>query len=446
MSHPPRQTSDTEGEPQRQRLQRALAAAGVASRRKAEDLIVEGRVTVDGQVVMELGTTIDPTRQQVAVDGVIVRLERPRYILLNKPKGYITTVSDERGRQTVMDLVDVPEHVKPVGRLDRPSEGLLFFTNDGELAYRIMHPSYEIDKEYEVDLDGHPPADALERVRRGISIDGERVTPSMVRPLRNEPDGTVVRVVIHEGRNRVVRRMFEAVGYPVLRLRRTRIGPLQIGSIPRGSWRDLTPGELEQIRQAVRLDDAGRASGAPSSRGSASRSAPPRERRPASGPGSGQRPDQRRPTTGRSDRAGGGTGSRRTGDNSRPPNRAGRPTQSHSTGRPAQPSERAQGQRPSGPSRQTPERTPAQRTASPPGQRPDRASEQRSGGPAGRSPGKPPAPDRSGSQRKSGPPRKRSGPDRRAKAPKQSPAGDRKQSAAPREQSSERKRPEPLDE
>lgn len=238
-----------------ERLQRVIAAAGIASRRKAETLIVEGRVRVDGQVVTELGTRVDASTQKIEVDGKIIPSQRHRYILLNKPRGYITTTSDERGRNTVMDLVQTSERVVPVGRLDRQTEGLLLLTNDGLVAHRVMHPSYMIDKEYEALLDGHPPPAALERLRRGIVVDGERTQPEMVRPIRNVEDGTVVRIIIHEGRNRIVRRMFEEIGYPVLQLVRTRIGPLQLGEMPRGYYRDLREGELIQLREALHITD-----------------------------------------------------------------------------------------------------------------------------------------------------------------------------------------------
>src|SRR5699024_2360665 len=156
------------------------------------------------------------------------------------PPGYITTASDERGRRTVMDLVDVPERVVPVGRLDRPTSGLLLMTNDGALANRIMHPRYELEKEYEVFLDGHPPRpDRDRRARRG-SIDGDMRRQSEVHAVRNESDGTVLRVVIHEGRNRIVRRMMERIGYSVLRLQRIRPGPILLQGVPRGSWPDPT--------------------------------------------------------------------------------------------------------------------------------------------------------------------------------------------------------------
>ena len=238
-----------------ERLQKVLAARGIASRRKAEELITAGRVKVDGKVVTELGTKVDPDHRNIEVDGKLARSRRARYILLNKPSGYITTMSDERGRRTVADLVDVSERVKPVGRLDRPTSGLLLFTNDGELAYRVSHPKFGVEKEYQALLDGFPPPEVLKRLRRGITIDGTRIYPTVVRPLRQTEEGTVVQIVIHEGRNRIIRRIFEAVGYPVLRLRRTRIGPLQLGPIPRGAWRDLTPGELSQIMEVVGMGE-----------------------------------------------------------------------------------------------------------------------------------------------------------------------------------------------
>lgn len=238
-----------------ERLQRVLSSSGIASRRRAEEMIVEGRVRVDGIVVTQLGTQVDAERQKIEVDGKLIPRARLRYIVLNKPSGYITTTADERGRYTVMDLVPVNERVVPVGRLDRQTEGLLLLTNDGEIAHRVMHPRFEIEKEYEALLDGHPPAEVLARVRRGITIDGQVTRPAVVRPMRNTEDGTVVKVVLHEGRNRVVRKMFDEIGYPVLRLIRVRVGPLQLGSIPRGTWRDLTDGELSQLREAVHMTD-----------------------------------------------------------------------------------------------------------------------------------------------------------------------------------------------
>lgn len=299
-----------------ERLQKVMAAAGVASRRACEQMILEGRVTVNGEIVTELGTKVDPERDRIEVDGKPIPSQRMRYIMLNKPGGYITTLSDERGRRTVAELVDVPERVVPVGRLDRPTMGLLLFTNDGEVAHRIMHPRYEIEKEYEVLVDGFPPPEVLQRLREGINIDGQKAVPEEVRPLRQTTEGLLLKVVIHEGRNRIVRRMFEAVNYPVLRLVRTRVGPIQLGNLPRGAWRDLTEGELAQLREALHLDEEpeerprprmGRQPGAERRAG---------DRRGGRGPG---RPGERRGR--RQDGRPKGTGGRRDG---RGPRRGGR--------------------------------------------------------------------------------------------------------------------------
>jgi len=237
-----------------QRLQRVLAARGIASRRKAEALIQAGRVSVDGQIVRELGVRVDPERQDIRVDGRPLPVARPRYIMLHKPVGYITTTADERGRQTVLDLVDVPERVVPVGRLDRDTSGLLLLTNDGEFLYRITHPRYELEKEYEVLVDGFPDEETIALLRRGVSIAGRPVAVRRVLLLRTEPQGAVFDVVVHEGRNRIIRRMFERVGYPVLALKRTRIGPLELGALPVGAWRDLTPDEVAALARVVDLD------------------------------------------------------------------------------------------------------------------------------------------------------------------------------------------------
>ncbi|HLI50146.1 MAG TPA: pseudouridine synthase, partial [Thermomicrobiaceae bacterium] len=238
-----------------ERLQRVLASRGVASRRKSEDLIREGRVTVDGAVVSELGIQVDAERQEIRVDGKPLQDQQRRYILLNKPEGYITTAADERGRRTVLDLVDVPQRVVPVGRLDRHTTGLLLLTNDGDIAFRVTHPRFGVEKEYEALLDGHPPPAALQSLRQGVTVEGKRVCPEQVRPLRNEEGGTRLRIVIHEGQNRIVRKMLDRIGYPAVELTRTRIGPLQLRGIPLGSWRDLSEGELQQLREAVHLTE-----------------------------------------------------------------------------------------------------------------------------------------------------------------------------------------------
>lgn len=235
------------------RLQRVLAARGVASRRKSEDLIREGRVSVNGRVVTELGTRVDPDAL-IKVDGKVVRKQAYRYVVLNKPSGYITTTSDERDRHTVMELVPDRPPLSPVGRLDRETEGLLLFTNDGEVANRVMHPRYEMTKEYVVTTPVKPPESVMRRVRDGIEIDGKLVQPHEFRIMRESRNGVLLSIVVHEGMNRVVRRMMEDAGIEVSSLRRERIGPLSVAGIPRGSHRDLTEGELTNLLQALHLD------------------------------------------------------------------------------------------------------------------------------------------------------------------------------------------------
>jgi pseudouridine synthase len=209
---------------------------------------------VDGRVVRELGTKVDPDAAAIRVDGHLLRPERPRYLLLNKPRGYVTTARDPQGRRTVFDLLDVRERVFPVGRLDLDSEGLLLLTNDGELANRVAHPRYRLDKEYHALVDGTPGPGALDALRQGgLPVEGGVSGPADVALLDREGDGTWVRVVIHEGRKRQVRRMLEAVGHRVRRLRRVRLGPLTLAGLPPAASRDLTPAELARLRRALGL-------------------------------------------------------------------------------------------------------------------------------------------------------------------------------------------------
>ena len=238
-----------------ERLQRVLAQRGVASRRNAEQMITAGRIRVNGEVVTELGTRVHPSRDEVRVDGKLLRKQPPRYIMLNKPSGFITTVSDERDRWTVMDLVQVRERVYPVGRLDRSTQGLVLLTNDGDLAHRVMHPSYRIDKEYLVFAEVRPTDSQMQRLRDGIRIDNRRVVPVEVRLFRETSEGIALKIVLHEGLYHVVRRMMDTVGISVRRLRRTRLGPIRVQGLPNGAWRDLTPGELIQLYQAVDLPE-----------------------------------------------------------------------------------------------------------------------------------------------------------------------------------------------
>lgn len=236
------------------RLQRVLAARGVASRRKAEELIREGRVTVNGRRVTELGTRVDPEKATIRVDGKLIHRQPYRYVVLNKPSGFITTMQDERSRRTVMELVPSQPRMSPVGRLDRDTEGLLLFTNDGELANRVTHPRYQLTKEYQVLTPERPPEPVMRRIREGVEIDGKLVVPHEFRIVRETPEGVLLSVVIHEGMNHVVRRLMEAGDIPISRLRRERVGPLSIAGIARGASRDLTAGELASLRQALKLE------------------------------------------------------------------------------------------------------------------------------------------------------------------------------------------------
>lgn len=247
-----------------QRLQKLLSQAGVASRRAAERLIAEGRVKVNGQTIREMGVKADPAIDDVRVDGRRIRAPQPlRYILLYKPAGYVTTRSDPQRRSTVMDLLgDVREYVYPVGRLDYDSEGLLLLTNDGDLAAMLTHPRHGVERTYEAHVAGMPDEKALERLRRGIPLDGKRTRPADVVLLKDrsgpanrvrhqqdrERHGSVLRITIREGRNRQVRRMCDAVGHPVRRLKRTGIGPIADRRLRPGEWRDLTDAELRTLR------------------------------------------------------------------------------------------------------------------------------------------------------------------------------------------------------
>ena len=237
----------------RERLQRVLASRGVASRRASEAMIRAGRVAVNGRVVTEMGTKVDSTTDEIRVDGKVLRRQRPRFIMLNKPSGFITTVQDERQRWTVMDLVDVPERIYPVGRLDRDTQGLLLLTNHGDAANRVMHPRYKLAKEYHVVTDRRPTDFQLARLRDGIMVEDREVIPDEARLMRETSEGIIVRIVLHEGLHHVVRQMMDTVGITVVNLRRVRLGPLRMQGIPPGAWRDLTPGELVQLFEAVGL-------------------------------------------------------------------------------------------------------------------------------------------------------------------------------------------------
>lgn len=231
------------------RLPKYLAHCGVASRRAAEGMIRQGRVAVDGRVVCEMGITVDPRAQAVTVDGRAVRPEAPVYLLLNKPRNMLCTSRDPQGRPTFHALLpDLPVRVYSVGRLDRDSEGLLLLTNDGELAHRLAHPRHHVDKTYEVWA--ARPLDAAERARmigEGLWSEGEQLRMRAITAGRRTPGGWLHTAVLGEGRNRQIRRMFEALGVTVLRLRRVAMGPLRLGGLKVGAWRPLTPRERDQV-------------------------------------------------------------------------------------------------------------------------------------------------------------------------------------------------------
>ena len=237
-----------------ERLQKLLARAGVASRRAAEALIREGRVTVNGAVVSELGSKADPLTDDVRVDGERLHGERRRVLVFHKPPQVVTTLSDPDGRPTVRDfLPQTMERVFPVGRLDFQSSGLLLLTNDGDLAARLLHPRYRIPRSYRVKVSGHPNEAALVRLRRGVRLDDGVTGPAQVDVESKLPNKTWLRITIREGRNREIRRMCEAVGHLVDKLVRLRFGPIDLGRLPPGRWREVRPDEEEALREAVGL-------------------------------------------------------------------------------------------------------------------------------------------------------------------------------------------------
>jgi 23S rRNA pseudouridine2605 synthase len=227
------------------RLNAYLARAGVTSRRKADELIKSGRVTVNGERG-QLNTFVE-SRDRVEVDGQTVAPQRLAYVLLHKPAGVVTTARDPRGRPTVVELVEHPSRVVPVGRLDADTTGVLLLTNDGELAHRLAHPRYRVDKVYEVDVDGEPTEERLRRLREGVELDDGRTSPA--RAERVGPNR--LQLVIHEGRKHQVKRMCAAVGLPVRRLHRSRYDGVELGGLSPGSWRELTREEVERVRAAV---------------------------------------------------------------------------------------------------------------------------------------------------------------------------------------------------
>ena len=237
------------------RIQKVLSDNGVLSRRKAEEYIREGRITVNGRPA-QIGNPINPARDVIAIDGKRVylsnRVEKV-YIMLNKPRGYVTTMSDEMGRKCVAELCeDAPAKVYPVGRLDKDSEGLILMTNDGNFANSVMHPSYNISKTYRVTVRPDVDEDKLIKLATGVMVDDKMTAPAQVHVIAKEPGRVVLQITITEGRNRQVRKMCEAVDLEVARLKRVSVGPIKLGMLKPGAWRELTPAELNAIRNAMK--------------------------------------------------------------------------------------------------------------------------------------------------------------------------------------------------
>ncbi|MBN1135219.1 MAG: rRNA pseudouridine synthase [Anaerolineae bacterium] len=240
-----------------ERLQKILARAGVASRRKAEEMIQQGRVMINGQIVTQLGVKVDPAHDDIRVDGARLKIAPSHvYLLLNKPAGVLSVMEDERGRRSLGDLVPLPVRLYPVGRLDVNSEGLILLTDDGELANRLTHPRYKHEKEYRVLVSGHPADKTLEAWRRGVILEGRRTAPAGVTAIRTDKDATMLRIVMHEGRKRQIREVASLLGHPVRELVRVRMGPLQLGTLGSGQWRYLTDQEVRAL-EALKQDKSG---------------------------------------------------------------------------------------------------------------------------------------------------------------------------------------------
>lgn len=232
-----------------ERLQKILARAGVASRRQAEELIRQGKVAIDGRVVTDMGIRIDATAHKITVNGVqISSPEQQVYFLLNKPAGYVTTVRDPQGRPTVIDLFqDIHQRLFPVGRLDLDTEGALLMTNDGDLANRILHPRHEVTKTYIVEVSGSPSQKEISRLEKGIMVEGKKTWPALIKFISAQKKSSKFQITIHEGRKRQIKKMFEAIGFPVLHLKRIAYGKLQLGNLKTGQYRALSEKDLRQI-------------------------------------------------------------------------------------------------------------------------------------------------------------------------------------------------------
>lgn len=237
----------------KERIHKIIARSGVTSRRKAEKLIQEGRVKVNGVVVSELGTQIDPHNTVIEIDGIpLTSSENKIYLLLNKPRGYITSTSDPEGRPTVLQLIgNVQERIYPVGRLDYDTEGLLLLTNDGQFAQILQHPRHQVERTYLVKVKGFPSQTKIEKLQQGIFIEGVKTNKAIVRGVRRLQKNMWLEIVLREGRNRQIKKMFDAVGHEALRIIRTQFGPIHLKDLPTGSYRFLTRKEIEAIRNLI---------------------------------------------------------------------------------------------------------------------------------------------------------------------------------------------------
>lgn len=263
-----------------ERLQKLMAHAGLGSRRSCEAIIEQGRVTVNGQVA-ELGMKADPEQDDIRVDGQRLKLpDSYDYIMFNKPRGVISDEDVGGNWPAAREMIPVEGHLYPVGRLDVPSEGLMLFTNDGDLAHRLTHPSYEHPKTYRVLVSGHPQEETLEQWRRGVAVEGQQTLPAEVKRVNKTRDGTWLEVVMREGRKRQIRKVAASLGHPVVQLERVKLGPLELGNLPSGSWRRLTDDEiraLKRIRKQAKPPRGGK--GRSGGRGSDKRDSSKRGRR-----------------------------------------------------------------------------------------------------------------------------------------------------------------------
>lgn len=253
-SNPPQKSFGSKSPPKKdglQRLQRVMATAGVASRRECELIIQEGRVEVDGKVVVELGFKVDPQKSEIYVDAQKIRIEALQYFMLNKPPGILSTSQDPSGRPRVIDLIKTDSRVYNVGRLDQSSEGLILVTNDGNLAHRLTHPRFGVEKKYHVQVDGRPTPAQLRQLQDGVYLAEGRVRASNIKYLKRASSGSWLEIVLDEGRNREIRRMLAAIGHKVRVLKRVSIGPLKMGELPVGAHRPLTSQEIQKLQEAT---------------------------------------------------------------------------------------------------------------------------------------------------------------------------------------------------